>query len=107
MILLVGMCYNSFIISVSTLTVFQSWFRIDGNLVFFSDVILCIVSTFIFSSCASVFSVYLGIWCFDYYYFAFQFGQSILVFQYLLSRFLYSGLGDMIPYLLVDVFLIF
>ena len=46
--------------SVSALIVFQSWFLRDGNEVFFSDVILFIISTFIFSSCVSLCSVVFG-----------------------------------------------
>ena len=39
---------NSFNFSVSTLTVFQSWFLKDSNVVFFSDIIRFIISTFFF-----------------------------------------------------------
>ena len=46
--------YMSFTFSVSDLTVLQSWFPTEGNVVFFSDMILLMVSTFVFSSGASV-----------------------------------------------------
>ena len=60
--LFIEMCVNhSFIFSVSALTVFQSWFLKDRNVVFFSDIIFFIISTFIFfSSCVSLYSVRLG-----------------------------------------------
>ena len=44
--------------SVFALTVFQSSFLRNGNVVFFSDIILFIVSTFIYFSCVSVCSVF-------------------------------------------------
>ena len=40
---------NLFTILVSTMTFFQSWFLRDGNVVFFSVMILFINSTFILS----------------------------------------------------------
>ena len=90
---------------VSTLSIFQSWFLRDANMVFFSDTILSIISTFIFSF--RVVLWYLFAWCFNYYCFAFPFGWKVLVFQYLTSRLLYWGLVDMISYLFVGVFQIF
>ena len=58
----VEMCVtNSFIFSVSALTVFQSWFLSHGNLVFFLDIILFRFSTIICSSCVTVCSVWF--WC--------------------------------------------
>ena len=45
----VEICVNIlFIFSVSALTVFQSWFFRDGNVVFFSDKILFIIYILIF-----------------------------------------------------------
>ena len=44
---------NLFIFSVSLLTVFLR----DGNMVLFSDIILYIISSFLFSSCISLWSV--------------------------------------------------
>ena len=46
--------------SVSVLTVFQSWFFCDDNVVFFSDIILFITFTFIISSGISLYSVWFG-----------------------------------------------
>ena len=46
--------------SFSVLTVSQSWFLRDGNVIFFSDIILFIISAFLFSSGVSVCSVVLG-----------------------------------------------
>ena len=40
---------NSFTFSVSDLTVLQSWFLREGHVVFFSDMILLMVSTLVFS----------------------------------------------------------
>ena len=51
---------NSFIFSVSALTIFQPWFLSYGNLVFFSDIILFKISIFIFASCVSLCSVWFG-----------------------------------------------
>ena len=48
------------VFSVSTMTVFQSWFLIDGNVVLFSDMILFKISTLLFSSCVSVTSIMFG-----------------------------------------------
>ena len=45
---------NYFIISICALTVFQSWFPRDGNIVFCSEIILSSVSRFRFSSGFSV-----------------------------------------------------
>ena len=45
---------NSFTFSVSDLTVLQSWFLKEGNVVFFSDMILLMVYTLVFSSWVSV-----------------------------------------------------
>ena len=57
MMLLVEICGNNMsIFSVSALTVFQFLLLRDGNVVFFSDII--IVFRFIFSSCISVYSVF-------------------------------------------------
>ena len=48
--LFVEICINnSFVFSIYALTVFQSWFLSDGNLVFFSDIILFNISVFISS----------------------------------------------------------
>ena len=46
--------------TVSTLTIFLSWFLSDGNLVFFSDIILLKFSIFISSFCFSVCSMRFG-----------------------------------------------
>ena len=55
MMLFVGIYVNNFFIFlVSVLTVFQSWLLRDGSVVFFSDNVFLIVSTFIFSYCVSV-----------------------------------------------------
>ena len=58
--------------SVSALTVFSSWFLNDGNLVFFSDIILFIISIFIFSSCVNVCFLLFG--CIVFRLFAVHFG---------------------------------
>ena len=46
--------YKSFTFSVSDLTVLQPWFRSEGNVVFFSNMIVLVISTFIFSSWVNV-----------------------------------------------------
>ena len=51
---------NSFIFSVSALTVFLSLFLNDGNLIFFWDIIFFIISIFIFSCWNNPFSVWFG-----------------------------------------------
>ena len=52
----VGIFVNkSFTFSVSDLTVLQSWFLREGNVIFFSDMILLMVSTLVSSSWVSVF----------------------------------------------------
>ena len=61
--LFVGIFVNqSFTFSVSDLPVLQSWFLREQNVVFFSDMILFIISTFIFPSwlivCVFVFAVW-------------------------------------------------
>ena len=51
-LLFVELCVNNlFIFSVSISIVFQSWLLRDGNVVFFSDIILFIIPTFIFFLC--------------------------------------------------------
>ena len=51
---------SSFIFSIFASAVFQSWFLSDGNLVFFSDIILFQVSIFISSCCVCVCLVWFG-----------------------------------------------
>ena len=98
--LFVEICVNkSFIFSVSALTVFQSWFLSDSNVVFFSDIILFMISIFIFFSCVSLsvlfecvvflllfvcISVLLEVSCFS------LFGMSIIVlgFCWIYSQFI-------------------
>ena len=45
---------KSFTFSISDLTLLQSWFLREGNVVFFSDMILLMVSTLVFFSWISV-----------------------------------------------------
>ena len=53
--LFVGIFINRvFTFSVSNLTFLQSWFLREGDVVFFSDMILFMISTFIFYSWVSV-----------------------------------------------------
>ena len=64
----VGIIVNkSFNFSVSDLTFHQSWFLRESNVVFFSDMILLMIFTFIFSSrvnvCVCVFAVYQSLSC--------------------------------------------
>ena len=91
-------CFFHFVFSVSVLTVFQSWFHREVDIVFFSDIILFIISIFIFSSVMFV-PLCLAEWCFGYYYSAFRFGWKFLVFLYLASWLLYQHLVDMFPYI--------
>ena len=65
---LVGLFVNkSFTFSVSDLTVLQSWFLRECNVVFFSGMILLMVSTLVYSSwvsvCVCVFAVYVLFSC--------------------------------------------
>ena len=91
--------------SVSALTVFHSWLVRDGNVIFFSDITFFKVPKFFLLVLAFV--LCLSVWCFRYNDFAFQFGSSVFISQYLSFRFLYSGLVDIIPYLFVGVVLMF
>ena len=64
----VGVFINkSFTFSVSDLTVLQSWFLREGNIVFFSEMILLIVSILVFPSwvsvCVFVFAVHESVSC--------------------------------------------
>ena len=59
--------------SVYSLTFSQSWFVRDGNLVFFSNIILFIISAFIFLLVFVFVPWGLGVWCFDCYYFMVHF----------------------------------
>ena len=53
----IGMFFNkSFTFLVSDLTVLQSWFLREVNVVFFSDMILLMVSTLVFFPLESVFA---------------------------------------------------
>ena len=55
----VQICVNNlFIFSIFTLTIFQPWFTIEGNVVFFSDIIFFIDFTFIFSPWVSDWSIF-------------------------------------------------
>ena len=72
--LVVELCVrNSFIFSVSALTVLQFWFLRDGNVVFFSDIILLKFSIFI-PSCVSDCSGWFQCEVFRCCYFAVRFG---------------------------------
>ena len=53
------------------MTIFQSWFLKYGNLVYFLNVILFIITNFIFSSWVSASSVFGWV---EYNYFALQLG---------------------------------
>ena len=52
----------------------------DSNVVFFSLIIIFIISSFIFM--LDFVLLCLGVWCFDYYYFMFPFGRRSLAFLY-------------------------
>ena len=93
--------------SVSALTIFQSWFLSDGNLVFFSDKILLNISILIFSSCVSLCSVWFG-------YVVFRLLLLCGIFRLECSRFSLFGVSIivfgscfLIPYLFAGLFLIF
>ena len=51
-------------------------------MIIFSDIILLIIYTFLFLMFVLALQC-LGKWCFDYYFFAFQFAKRVLVFPYL------------------------
>ena len=61
-VVLWGICWWFVYFSVSTLTVFQSWFLRDGNVVVFSDKIHFIIFTFVLSSYVMFYSVVLMFW---------------------------------------------
>ena len=68
--------------------VFQFWFLCDCNIDFFLDMILFIISMFIFLIVLMFVRRGLDVCCFDCYYFVVQFAESVLVFQYLVCRLL-------------------
>ena len=94
---------KSFTFLVSNLTVLQSWFLSEGNVVFFSDMILLIISTFIFFILVPMFaSVYLL--CIGHCH---VFSLEFLAFLYLVSQLLYQGSIAVFTYIFVGGFPVF
>ena len=73
------MCLEFVYFSIYVLSVFPPWFLRDGNAIFFTDIILLIISTFIFSSWDKFCFVVFVVWCLDYSCFVFN---SVGVFMF-------------------------
>ena len=86
---------------------FQSCFPRDGNLVFLLDIILFIISTFLFPSWFSIYSVVCGFMVVWLLLLCISIQFKFCCLSVFCVSIIYKSRVDMIPYLFVGVYVIF